>query len=338
GRALLTLSGHTDRVSGIAFSPDGTRLATASWDQTAKVWDAAVGRALLTLSGHTDWVYRLAFSSDGTRLAKASGDGTVHVYTLNVEDLMAVVHMRITRSLTSQECQKYLHEEQGCPPAVTALNQVVEGNNSARAGEVDSAVASFRKALELDPTLRLDPEADARRLAAEALVGKGQSLAKAGEVDNAVASFRRALQLDPTLHLDPEAEARRFALEALVRKGRQLVRHGKVKDAIAAYAGAERLDPTLKVPAQSWNDSYWFGSVWRHDGEVMFACERAVELEREDWGIRDSRGVARAMTGDVKGAIEDFQEYIKKSQNIVSKSKRQRWVDALRAGEDPFTD
>ena len=44
------------------------------------------------------------------------------------------------------------------------------------------------------------------------------------------------------------------------------------------------------------------------------------------------------MTGDIKGAIEDFQEYMKKAKDTVQKSQRQRWVDALRAGEDPFTD
>ena len=53
GRELLTLPGHTDAVFGVAFSPDGTRLATASGDQTAKVWDVATGRELLTLAGHT---------------------------------------------------------------------------------------------------------------------------------------------------------------------------------------------------------------------------------------------------------------------------------------------
>src|SRR5262249_44942820 len=161
-------------------------------------------------------VYRVAFSPDGTRLATAGDDGTVRVYALNIEDVMALVRTRITRSLTSQECQKYLHEEQGCPLAVTALNQVVEGNNLARADDVEGAVASFRRALELDPSLRLDPQAEARRLAVEGLVGKGQSLAQAGDVDGAVASFQRALELDPTLHLAPEAEARRFAAEALV--------------------------------------------------------------------------------------------------------------------------
>jgi tetratricopeptide (TPR) repeat protein len=338
GRELLTLAGHTGVVLGVAFSPDGTRLATASRDQTAKVWDAFSGRERLTLAGHTAQVYNVVFSPDGARLATASDDGTVRVYTLNNEDLMALVRTRMTRSLTSQECQTYLHEEDRCPLVVTALNQVVEGNYRARAGDVDSAVASFRRALELDPTLRLNPEADARRFTAEALVRKGQSLAKAGDVDSAVASFRRALELDPTLRLNPETDARRFAAEALVGKGRQIVRQGKVKEAVEAYAGAERLDPTLKITAASWNTLCWDGSLWRHAGEVMFACERAMDLSPEDWNIRDSRGVARAMTGDVKGAIEDFQEYIKKAKDTVKKSQRQRWVDTLRAGEEPFTD
>src|SRR5215467_13856788 len=148
---------------------------------------------------------------------------------------------------------------------------------------------------------------------------EGNNLARAGDVDNAVVSFRRALELDPALHLAPEAEARRFAAEALVGKGRLLVRQSKVKDAIAAYAGAERLDATLKIPAGSWNTLCWFGSLWRHAGEIMFACERAVELQPEDEEFRDSRGVARAMIGDRKGAIEDFQEFIKKGKDTMRK-------------------
>ena len=84
GRELLTLTGHTDEVFGVAFSPDGTRLATASNDQTAKVWDASSGRELLTLAGHTAVVVGVAFSPDGTRLATASYDGTARVWDTSV--------------------------------------------------------------------------------------------------------------------------------------------------------------------------------------------------------------------------------------------------------------
>ncbi len=58
--------------SSVAFSPDGKRLASASVDETVKVWDAATGQETLTLKGHTGRVISVAFSPDGKRLASAS--------------------------------------------------------------------------------------------------------------------------------------------------------------------------------------------------------------------------------------------------------------------------
>jgi WD40 repeat protein len=76
----LTLKGHANYVTCVAFSPDGKQLASASADRTAKTWDAATGKELLTLNAHTDWVWSVAYSSDGKRLATASGDKTVKVW------------------------------------------------------------------------------------------------------------------------------------------------------------------------------------------------------------------------------------------------------------------
>jgi tetratricopeptide (TPR) repeat protein len=64
----------------VCFSPDGHRLASASEDQTVKVWDARTGQEVLTLRGHTDVVRSVCFSPDGRRLASASADGTVKVW------------------------------------------------------------------------------------------------------------------------------------------------------------------------------------------------------------------------------------------------------------------
>jgi WD40 repeat protein/serine/threonine protein kinase len=77
---LLTLQGHTRSVWSVAFSPDGTRLASGSLDGTVKVWDATSGKLIRTLRGHEGGIRSVAFSPDGTRLASASLDKTVKVW------------------------------------------------------------------------------------------------------------------------------------------------------------------------------------------------------------------------------------------------------------------
>jgi CHAT domain/TIR domain/WD domain, G-beta repeat len=75
-----TLTGHDSWVTGVAFSPDGRLLATASYDGTAWLWDPATGEQLRALAGHAGWVRGVAFSPDGRLLATAGDDGMARLW------------------------------------------------------------------------------------------------------------------------------------------------------------------------------------------------------------------------------------------------------------------
>ena len=75
-----TLEGHTDLVWSVAFSPNGKMLASASWDQSVRLWNVNTGRLLHTLTGHTNEIMSVAFSPDGNTLASGSWDGTIRLW------------------------------------------------------------------------------------------------------------------------------------------------------------------------------------------------------------------------------------------------------------------
>ena len=77
GQLLATLP-HQGGVYSAEFSPDGSRIVTASWDKTAKVWDVK-GQLLATLP-HQGVVYSAEFSPDGSRIVTASQDKTAKVW------------------------------------------------------------------------------------------------------------------------------------------------------------------------------------------------------------------------------------------------------------------
>jgi WD40 repeat protein len=75
---LLTLRGHTSNIVGVAFSPDGSRLATGGGDGTVKLWHATIPQEAMPLSGPS--VQRAVFYRDGTRLVSISQDRIVKVW------------------------------------------------------------------------------------------------------------------------------------------------------------------------------------------------------------------------------------------------------------------
>jgi len=76
---LISLMLHNDTVNSITFSPDGSRIATASDDNTARIWDASTGKELARVK-HADLVIAVSFSPDGSKIATASFDNTMRIW------------------------------------------------------------------------------------------------------------------------------------------------------------------------------------------------------------------------------------------------------------------
>ncbi|KAF8833065.1 WD40 repeat-like protein, partial [Paxillus ammoniavirescens] len=66
-KPLMTMSGHEERVRGIAYLPGGERIVTCSWDKTVRIWNVETGEQEGTTMGHEGRVYGLAVTRDGKR-------------------------------------------------------------------------------------------------------------------------------------------------------------------------------------------------------------------------------------------------------------------------------
>ncbi|PKI84925.1 ribosome assembly [Malassezia vespertilionis] len=81
-KPLMRLTGHQKTVNHVSFSPDGRFIASASFDNSVKLWDGRTGKFVANLRGHVASVYRLAWSSDSRMLVSASKDSTLKLWNL----------------------------------------------------------------------------------------------------------------------------------------------------------------------------------------------------------------------------------------------------------------
>jgi WD40 repeat protein len=88
GPLIWTLEDHTNWVTAVAITPEGSRAVSGSHDRTVRVWDLVNGYRLLTLEGHMGWVHTVAVTPDGHRAISGSGDRLLCVWDLEAGQLV----------------------------------------------------------------------------------------------------------------------------------------------------------------------------------------------------------------------------------------------------------
>jgi len=313
------LTGFRARVLTLDFSPDGRWLAVGNEDRTVRLWDLRLNDLSIP-QVVIEGPYKIGFvqfSPDGRWLLTEEGEyrsehfdasGRVLVtgyeqtrlYHMDEAELRVLACRAAGRNLTPTEWQRYMSGFQGASPRPTCPAP--------------------------DPSLAA--QAAGQREAVETALRRAFTLLNSSRIDEALTVLEQVQRLDPE----------RVTVPLALHVALTLAENGDGPAALRAFNAIQARD-ARQLSADNWNTLCWRGSLFGHAKEVLPACERAVALDPGNGGIRDSRGLARALAGDVAGAIADFEAFIRWAPDNQAADLvpiRTAWIETLRAGGNPF--
>jgi WD40 repeat protein len=332
--APQVLASGPGAVYPLAFSRTGRYLASGGSDRTVRVWELGAAQATpQELRGHGKEITALAFSPDERSLASASADTTVRLWALGGRGGAVTRH--------------------GHGSYVRALAFSPDGATLASASD-DRSVLLWQAELPIARPVALGGYADG--VAQVAFSPNGDQLAT-GSLDGSVrvwpARFADLLQLACQVagsNLSWESWERYVGSSRTYRpicpslapmpspaeSAAALARTGDVDGALALIAQSRALGMEEQSSALGWADLCWWGSLADREADVLFACDRAVSLLPDNPDARESRGLARALSGDLRGASEDFAVVARRLAGTPRGEERLRWAQALEEGLSPF--
>ena len=311
GTPIAVLQGHSSWVRQVTYSPDGNTLASASQDDIVRLWkfDLKVlkqqGCELLAdyLLSHPGKLNDLKIC----HLIVIAWKGREYAKDGKTEKAIAFFQQALKLDPTidlNPNTEKIDSQPEIVVREIAAQSKIKQGFQLINNGNVQEVIALFQQALELYPTVDLNPETK--------------------EIDN-----------------NPEIVVKEIVALERLKEGKRLIRTGEVEKAILAYEKVQQFAPNF-ITASNWATLCFYGSLHGYALEVMFACDKAIQFEPRNILWIASRGVAKARLKDWQGAISDFEKFLMETENKTEKFTKPRayitrWLGFLKDGEDPFT-
>jgi hypothetical protein len=357
GTQVGTLPKQKAAVNSVAFSPDGKMLASGSEDSRILLWNVATRQPLgSALVGQRDSVLSVAFSPDSKLLASGGMDNAVILWNVATGELLYSFHEH-TASVWSVAFSPDGKELASCSRDRSIILWDVAARESISPLETEDHDMMFAVAFRPDGQL--------------ASAGWGVTY-----WDVSLDSLRRNAEYMAARNLRPDEwkhffgeRSYRLTSESphfLLKSADTLALMG---DKNAEEAFKKVVDLAIKSNDVDFNNEVgWRGILDHLAGIVLPACDRAVELAKGqyDSSLRDTRGVARAMTGKFPEAIEDFQAavtWFEAEEDKAEKAKeesgsqaekeeheriaaewkkmrveREEWIGKLKSRQNPFDD
>ena len=325
-------------VRDLLYSPGGERLVAAGYGRVAGLFDAATGAEIARLA-HDREVTAAAYGPDGT-LATAAVDGAIRLWDPAGRETARLHHDDMVNALAFSREGRYLATARASDRTARVwdlvdLREVVRLSHPTTVNAVAFSPDERRLAtasgdpLDSSHVVRLwhwQP----RDLIREACRRLPRNLSWEEWQDHLSATpyhkTCRRLPTPPTV------------LAAYLDRAARAARDGDPQRAEMVYRRLVREAADLD-DGQLANAICWRGSLDGCAARVLPMCERAVALLPSAPELRDSRGLARALTGNVAGA-RDFAAFIasmgEKGQLADRAADREVWIAALRAGRNPF--
>jgi WD40 repeat protein len=330
---VMPIPGH--RIFAVAFSSDGRTLATAT-NKGLMLWDSAARRQIGETLDDNDPVLTAAFSPDGKRLAWAGRNSDISVWDIDSDRPLRRFskHRSWVHSLAFSPDGRTLAS--GSMDRLIVLWDVESGEPKGlplAASETVSAVAFGPKGDTLlsatydGPVTLWELGIDTLRAGACEVAGRNLTRDEWRRYFGDE-QYRQSCAQGPLLLADFESLA------------------GSTASARDAFQEAVAVGLADRSPYVN-NSICWWGSLDGAAATVIAACDLAVSLAESDarisvmgrGQIHDSRGVARAMLGDFKGAEEDFTFFLsnwKEGMGSEQYKRRESWIAALKQKRNPF--